>query len=92
MEWTIVTVIVVLIGLVAAIVKPLIKLNTTLTKLTYTVDTLEKSTSGFLKNNSDAHKRLWDHSDEQDTILEDHEKRIFKMEVVTNQTEGRNKK
>ena len=42
-EWTVVTVIAVLAGLLGAIIKPIIRLNTTLTKLTESVNALEKN-------------------------------------------------
>jgi uncharacterized protein (DUF2141 family) len=55
MEWTVVTVIIALIGLVTAIITPLIKLNTTITKLTVIVDGIEKRYSGISTLNSEAH-------------------------------------
>lgn len=31
-------------------------------------------------NNKDGHKRIWDHNEKQDEMLNDHEERISKME------------
>lgn len=66
-EWTIVTVIISLIALVTAIVTPIIKLNTTITKLTVVVDGIEKRYSGVSSLNSEAHcainKRLDEHGE-----------------------------
>jgi len=75
-EWTVVTVIVVLVGLVAAIVKPLINLNTVITRLSTVVDTLEKNVSGLTEKNSEAHGKLWGKLEEQDDKIGNHETRI----------------
>jgi len=79
-EWTVVTVIVVLSGLVISFVRPLISLNSTLTRLTEAVKVLEKELVSISGKNSEAHARIWKKEQEQDTALQDHEKRISKME------------
>lgn len=79
-EWEVVGVIVVLVGLVAAFVGPIIRLNTNITKLTVTMERLAKDMDVMQENSHDAHKRLWDHNDEQDKTLNDHETRISTLE------------
>jgi hypothetical protein len=68
-EWTVVTVIVVLIGLLASVLKPLIHLNGTLTRLTEAVRVLERELTGISDKNSEAHARLWKKAEEQDERL-----------------------
>ena len=79
-EWTVVTVIVVLSGLVISFVKPLISLNGTLTRLTEAVKVLEKELASISGKNAEAHARLWKKEQEQDAALQDHEMRISRME------------
>ena len=59
-EWTIVTVIATLVGLLATVVRPLMDLNATITRLTEVVNTLEKNISGMSAKNSESHGRLWE--------------------------------
>lgn len=75
-EWQIVTVIVVLVGLVTAIVTPIIKLNTSITKLTVLLENLKSSQDGYEQRNREAHKRIWEHNGEQDEKLNRHETEI----------------
>lgn len=80
MEWTVVGVIVVLVGLVAAIVTPMIRLNTSITKLTCAVDSFQKNLDELTQKNSDSHNRLWNHNADQDKILNGHETRLCVLE------------
>lgn len=75
-EWQIVTVIVVLVGLVTAIVTPIIKLNTSITKLTVLLENLKSSQDNYEQRNREAHKRIWEHNGEQDEKLNRHETEI----------------
>lgn len=75
-EWQIVTVIVVLVGLVTAIVTPIIKLNTSITKLTVLLENLKSSQDNYEQRNREAHKRIWEHNGEQDEKLSRHETEI----------------
>lgn len=79
-EWTVVTVIVVLVGLVTAAVKPLISLSGTITRLTEAVKVLEKDLGGITAKNSEAHAKLWQKAGEHDELLRDHEFRLREME------------
>ena len=79
-EWQVVGVIIALIGLVGAIVAPLLRLNGSITKLTITVDQLVKDMDEQHRRSHDAHEKLWDHQNEQDSKITDHEIRITKLE------------
>lgn len=73
MEWTVVSVLVVIIGLVGAFVKPLIKWNTNLVENTMAIrgltDTMKKNES----DNKQEHCEIWDE-------LDKHDERITKIE------------
>jgi cell division protein FtsL len=79
-EWTIVTVIVVLVGLFATVGKPILNLIGSITTLNNTVEGLKKEISELNTKNSASHQRLWDHNDEQDERLNNHETRIHDLE------------
>ena len=79
-EWTVVTVIVTLVGLFAAIIKPLINLNTTLTTLITELKALRNDFKEHKDRNSESHARLWGASDDHDARLDDHETRLTIVE------------
>lgn len=81
-----------LFALFKAVAKPLIKGLTELTKsitmLDASVNRLQSDVANIksdiekeTEHSSQSRKRLWEHNDEQDEKLEDHEKRIFKLEL-----------
>ena len=76
MEWTIVGVIVVLIGLIAAITKPLLAWNTNLTENTMAIKGLTDSINGNEKNNEKEHVAIWDTVEKQGDMLCQHDKDI----------------
>lgn len=80
MEWQIVTVIVVLVGLVSSLVAPIIKLTRAITTLTVTVGNLEKQVEKFDGTNDKAHCELRQKDKEQDETINDHEVRIGILE------------
>lgn len=82
MEWTVVTVIIALVGLVATFVKIAVNLTKTLTELIAAVRELRSDLSTQRSSAHESHKRLWDHNTAQDKKLEDHEKRIYTLEQV----------
>lgn len=79
-EWTIVTVIATLVGLLASVVRPLMDLNATITRLTEVVNELEKNISGLSTRNSESHGRLWEKAEEHEEILNRHETRLQLLE------------
>lgn len=79
-EWTVVTVIATLVGLCAAVIRPLISLNSTITRLTEIVKELESNISGLTDKNSQSHGRLWSKVGECSGLLSDHETRLAIIE------------
>ena len=87
MEWTTVTVIIAIVGLIATVTTPLIKLNSNITRLTVILDNIKaeleeqkKALSAQQADSRESHRRLWAHNDEQDNTLNDHETRIRVLE------------
>lgn len=80
MEWTVVTVLIALVGLLAALVKPIVSLTKSITKLTVVVERVQGDVETMTTHNTEAHRRIWEHNDEQDGKLNDHETRITMIE------------
>jgi predicted PurR-regulated permease PerM len=79
-EWSVVLVIVTLVGLGAAIIKPIVSLTQSITTLTVVVNGLKESLACFQGKNSESHERIWKRVEKQDEQLDDHEKRISFIE------------
>lgn len=79
-EWTVVTVVVTLVGLGAAVVKPLISLNGTITRLSELVRALEEDISGVAERNDASHDRMWGRLREHEEALSGHETRLALVE------------
>ncbi|MEG1017013.1 MAG: hypothetical protein RSE36_04300 [Oscillospiraceae bacterium] len=79
-EWGVVGVIVSLVGLFAVIVPPIVKLINSITKLTVIVEKLGGDITELTENNARSHDRLWRHNENQDKSINDHEKRLVKLE------------
>ena len=80
MEWTVVTVIIALVGLGAGIIKPIVSLTRSITSLTVVVERLEGDLKEQAQHSRESHIRLWAHNEEQDKRLDDHEIRLGKLE------------
>jgi cell division protein FtsL len=79
-EWSVVVVIIALIGLIASVAKPIITLNTSIVKLTERVSVTTKALDDLTDHNIEAHKRMWNRIDEHDDRIKDHGARIEKIE------------
>lgn len=86
-EWSIFLVLGEIIALFAVVGKPLINLNTAITKLMTSVDSLndrlknqEKDFTAFATKASETHKEFHEHFDRHDVTLENHEQRIRVLE------------
>ena len=79
-EWGVVGVIVVLVGLFAAIAGPIIRLNTTIAKLDGSVEALRRDLGALTTRNSETHDRIFKRLDAADETLGDHETRITVLE------------
>lgn len=80
-EWQVVGVLVTIVGLFATVGAPLIKNTKAMTELTVHIQTLTskqeevtQELKEFRKENSDAHRRLWDKNSEQDSRIVEMEK------------------
>lgn len=79
-EWNVVGVLLVVAGLFLSVGAPVIRLNSTLTKLSTLVEAVQSRQDRQDRDNTDSHRRLWKHNDEQDAALNDHETRITILE------------
>lgn len=80
MEWTVVTALVTLVGLGAAVVKPIVSLTRSITALTVVVERIERELASQARHSQESHRRIWAKSEAQDGRLDDHEKRIDRLE------------
>lgn len=87
MEWTVVTVVVALVGLFLTVGTPVLKLNSNIVRLNASIDALREKTErneAELKDQklhaSESHRRIWEHNEEQDKQISDHENRITLLE------------
>jgi len=86
-EWGVFGVIVALVGLFLAVGAPVLTLNSSITKLNVRLDHMEQQARATEKEldkqkeaAKDSHRRIWQHNDEQDSVLNDHETRITILE------------
>ena len=79
-EWQVIAMLITLITGAAVIIRPICNLTKAITELTLTCKNLDIQFANFETNNKDGHKRIWDHNEKQDEMLNDHEERISKME------------
>ena len=69
-----------ILGVGVTIVKPILEVVKTMTELNESIKNLTGKVNLFEAANDKAHKRIWDHNDEQDERLQDHEIRIKLIE------------
>lgn len=86
-EWGVVGVLVILVGLIASICGPLIKATKAITALTAEINffrselnEMKNDNKDFQKSASEKHAKIHQRIDGQDLKLDDHEKRIYKLE------------
>lgn len=79
-EWTVVTVIIAIVGLFFTIGKPIINLNTNITTLNEGIKNLNERQDRFETISEKEHNELWEHEDEQDKILEEHKMRLHDLD------------
>ena len=81
MEWTVVTVLVTMAGLLISVMTPLLKLNSNIIRLNASVDTLTEEMEKYTIKNDQSHDRLWKKNAQQDATLQNHEQRLTVLEV-----------
>ena len=69
-----------ILGVGVVVVKPILQVVKSITELNESIKSLTEKFNAFEVNNNNAHKRIWDHNDEQDEKLQDHEKRLSLIE------------
>lgn len=79
-EWEVVGVIVTLIGLIAAIVAPILKLNSSVVTLNTTAKFLTDEMREFREGNHEAHRDIYGRLDKKGKILERHEAQLASHE------------
>ena len=87
MTWEIFLGIVALVGFIITVMTPIIKLNTSITKLNIALEALQTSMNKIDNDNTESHRRIWNHNDSQDALIDDHEKRISNIEHTMDLTE-----
>lgn len=90
MEWTVVTVIVSLVGLLIAVATPIIKLNSTITKLTTQMEHFMNGLDEFKKRYTSQLQEFKETHDDLYEKVDDHEHRITVLET-SNKEERREK-
>ena len=80
MEWTVVTVLITMVGLLVSVMTPIMKLNTTIIRLNASVETLTGEMEKYTEKNDRSHDRIWRKTEAQSERLNDHESRIVRLE------------
>ena len=87
MEWTAVTVLAAIAGLGVTVGRPVVRLNSSITRLTALLqamerrlDALEAALAAQQSKAAESHRRLWTREEEQDRRLADHEARLQLLE------------
>ena len=80
MTWEIIIGIITLFGFLVSVVTPIAKLTKIMTELIDSVQSLKEAINEIGTKNTESHRRIWEHNTVQDQTLENHEKRITKLE------------
>ena len=79
-EWTVVTVVIALVGLVGTITGACVRLSNAVQRNTAATEMLTGQLKDFSKENHEAHEKMWSKFDAQDKTLGNHETRIKILE------------
>ncbi len=85
-EWTVVGVLATLVALFAAVVKPILCLNASLTRLTALLDNLRHELGTIADQNSKSHDRIWQKLSQQEESMALCEHRLTVLEAQENIT------
>ena len=69
MEWTVVTVLVALVGLFVTVGRPVVELNRSITRLTTMLENMAQRLDRLESDNRQTHTRLWQRLDQHDDRL-----------------------
>lgn len=81
LNWQVVLALVVILGLIVTVVKPILKLNTTLTTLDLTIKSLQEQLKSFRGNNDKDHDEIFERLDEHEDTLIEHDKAITELKM-----------
>lgn len=79
-EWNVIIMLITLGGGIIALVRPIVTLTKAITELTVACKNLDGQFAAMQNKNTESHRRIWEHNDEQDKMLIDHEARIKSIE------------
>jgi Mg2+/Co2+ transporter CorB len=79
-EWGVFGVLAALLAFILSIIKPIVNLTQSITKLATVVDQLQKDYEEQRRNSEESHKRIWTTVNEHTHQLSDHETRIHDLE------------
>lgn len=79
-KYDVVVIVVAMLTTAITIGAPIIKLNTTITRLIVKIDALGIDLNDLEKHNHESHRRIWEKNDEQDERIADHETRLKVIE------------
>jgi len=92
MEWTVVTVIIALVGFVATFVGAAIKFTTIVIRLDCSVKQFSETAKDLTFKNTESHARIWEHNKSQDEKIEDHAQIInnheTRLSIIENKKGG----
>lgn len=69
-----------ILGVGVIVVKPILEVVKSITELNESIKNLTGKVNIFEAANDKAHKRMWEHNEEQDEKIQDHEKRLSIIE------------
>lgn len=81
MTWEIFLGITALVGFLISIITPFTKLTRTMAELNLNVKHLSDAMDALAVKNTESHRRIWEHNNEQDELIDSHEQRITKIET-----------
>lgn len=79
-NWSVFLVIAALVAFLATVVPPIVKLNSSITKLTDCFDSLTKQLAKIEKKNDESHDKMWAEINDHDDTINNHETRIQLIE------------
>lgn len=79
-EWSIIVMLITLGGGIIALVRPIVTLTKAITELTVTCKNLDGQFAAMQNKNAESHRKIWEHNDEQDKRINDHEARLQNIE------------
>lgn len=69
-----------ILGVGVTVVKPILQVVKSMTALNESIKALTEKFNRFEMNNHDDHKRIWQHNEKQDEVIQEHGERILLLE------------